>query len=59
MFGCLMPHRCGDGSVDTNLGEECDLGALNGVFLDASGNASTLAAGGTVECTTDCKIPIR
>jgi fibro-slime domain-containing protein len=57
MFGCLMPHRCGDGSVDTNLGEECDLGALNGVFLDASGNASTLAAGGTVECTTDCKIP--
>ena len=59
MFGCLMPHRCGDGSVDTNIGEQCDLGALNGVPLDASGNATTITAGGTVECTTDCKIPIR
>ena len=59
MFGCLMPHRCGDGSVDTNLGEVCDLGALNGLPLDASGNATTLAAGGTVECTTDCKTVIQ
>ncbi len=29
-FGCLKPHYCGDGIVDTNLGEQCDLGALNG-----------------------------
>ncbi len=30
-IGCLLPHYCGDGIVDTNLGEQCDLGtALNG-----------------------------
>jgi fibro-slime domain-containing protein len=29
-FGCTKPHFCGDGVVDTNLGEQCDLGANNG-----------------------------
>ena len=30
-LGCMTPHYCGDGIVDTNLGEQCDLGtALNG-----------------------------
>jgi hypothetical protein len=29
-FGCTKPHYCGDGIVDTNLGEQCDLGANNG-----------------------------
>jgi hypothetical protein len=26
----MAPHYCGDNSVDTNLGEECDLGSNNG-----------------------------
>ncbi len=42
-FGCLLPHYCGDGIVDRNLGEACDLGALNGVCLDASGIQPTRA----------------
>jgi hypothetical protein len=30
-FACKKPHYCGDAIVDTNLGEQCDLGtALNG-----------------------------
>ena len=29
-LGCMRPHFCGDGIVDTNLGEECDLGSNNG-----------------------------
>jgi len=29
-IGCTKPHYCGDGIVDTNLGEQCDLGANNG-----------------------------
>jgi fibro-slime domain-containing protein len=29
--GCTIPHYCGDGIVDTNLGEQCDLGSgVNG-----------------------------
>lgn len=28
--GCMNQHFCGDGIVDTNLGEQCDLGANNG-----------------------------
>ena len=30
-LGCTKPHFCGDGIVDATLGEECDLGANNGV----------------------------
>jgi hypothetical protein len=26
----MIPHYCGYGIVDTNLGEQCDLGANNG-----------------------------
>ena len=29
--GCTKPHYCGDGIVDANLGEQCDLGDLNGL----------------------------
>jgi hypothetical protein len=28
--GCTAPHYCGDGIVDTNQGEQCDLGSNNG-----------------------------
>jgi fibro-slime domain-containing protein len=30
-IGCTAPHYCGDSIVDTNLGEQCDLGSNNGV----------------------------
>ncbi len=29
-IGCMAPHYCGDGIVDTNQGEQCDLGSNNG-----------------------------
>jgi len=31
---CMWGHRCGDGVVDTNFNESCDLGNLNGACLD-------------------------
>jgi cysteine-rich repeat protein len=31
-IGCLLPHYCGDGIVDTDQGEQCDLGGNNGVL---------------------------
>ncbi len=55
-FACKKPHFCGDGNVDTDLGEVCDMGALNGVAVDASGNPSS-APDAQVLCTTDCAIP--
>ncbi|MFL5345128.1 MAG: immunoglobulin-like domain-containing protein [Hyalangium sp.] len=42
-------HWCGDGQVDTELGEECDNGAKNGRTGDSSGAIGT--------CTSFCKIP--
>jgi cysteine-rich repeat protein len=30
-LGCTKPPYCGDGNVDASLGEECDLGASNGL----------------------------
>ena len=41
--GCTKPHFCGDGIVDTDRGEQCDLG-------DANGGTS---------CGSDCKLPIQ
>ena len=29
-LGCTEPHYCGDSIVDTNMGEQCDLGSNNG-----------------------------
>lgn len=46
---------CGDGIIQTNLGEECDFGSLNGVQLDANGNPTD--AGGCHSCSTGCKVP--
>jgi cysteine-rich repeat protein len=28
---CRIPHSCGDGAVDADFGEQCDLGANNGL----------------------------
>jgi len=38
-LGCTKAHFCGDGVVDTDRGEQCDLGANNGTGL----------------CTKDCR----
>jgi fibro-slime domain-containing protein len=34
-IGCTTPHSCGDGVVDTDRGEECDLGSANGAAWTA------------------------
>jgi fibro-slime domain-containing protein len=41
--GCTKPHFCGDNVVDTDRGEQCDLGSANGGNL----------------CGSDCKLPIQ
>ncbi len=55
-LGCTKTHYCGDGFADTNLGEECDLGSLNGVALDSSGNPSD-SPDAKIHCETNCTIP--
>jgi hypothetical protein len=55
-FGCTKPHFCGDGHVDTDRGEECDLGSNNGVTLDRNKSPSTDPSA-LVYCTSVCKIP--
>jgi hypothetical protein len=49
----------GDGHVDTDLQEKCDLAGNNGLKLDS--NLQPLAdqndPKGVVYCTTDCLIP--
>ena len=47
---------CGDGIVDTENGEMCDLGPLNGVCFDTQGNPAQSSC--TIECTKNCKMPI-
>jgi fibro-slime domain-containing protein len=44
---CTPDARCGDGRVDTNFGETCDLGDKNGV-ADSNGK---------IECTSTCGVP--
>jgi len=55
-IGCTTTHYCGDGIVDTNRGEECDMGDKNGQSLDSQLN---LASGpeAQIYCNTDCTIP--
>ena len=54
-FGCMTPHFCGDGFVDR--GEQCDLGALNGVPLDTNLQPSE-APSAKIYCSMDCTINI-
>jgi fibro-slime domain-containing protein len=55
-LGCTRPHFCGDGHVDTDRAEECDLADKNGVKLDA-GRTPSAEATAQIYCTTECKIP--
>jgi fibro-slime domain-containing protein len=52
---CQNARACGDGIADTDLGEECDLGANNGVSLDHEKQPST---SGQIYCTSDCTVPV-
>jgi choice-of-anchor A domain-containing protein len=45
-YSCHL-HWCGDGQVDADKGEQCDLGVNNGRSQDSSGNIGT--------CTAFCK----
>lgn len=56
---CKMPRSCGDGKLDTDLGEECDLGANNGLKLDAllQPVSDPTDPNAQVLCTSDCTIP--
>ena len=58
-LSCQKPRTCGDGHVDTDLGEACDLAGNNGLKLDS--NLQPLAdqsdPKGQIFCTTDCLIP--
>lgn len=58
-IACQNPRSCGDGVVDTDLGEECDLGANNGVKLDNQLQpvSDPNDPNGQIFCTTDCTIP--
>ena len=55
-IGCMKVHFCGDGSVDTDLGEECDLKELNDKTLD-NNNVETPPPVGFVHCDSRCTIP--
>jgi len=57
-FGCMTPHSCGDGILDTGppLNEQCDMGALNNVPVDSTG-AKSDAKDAMVKCTDKCVIP--
>jgi len=55
-LGCTRPHFCGDGQVDTDRAEECDLANKNGVKLDRNRDPSTESTA-QIYCTTECKIP--
>jgi fibro-slime domain-containing protein len=56
---CQAPRTCGDGKVDTDLGERCDLGTKNGQLLDGQLQpvSDPKDPNGQEYCTTDCMIP--
>lgn len=54
---CRQARFCGDGNVDSDLGEECDLGANNGLELDNDLQAVSEPGTGEILCTSDCFIP--
>jgi fibro-slime domain-containing protein len=58
-ISCKEPPTCGDGKVDTDLGEECDLGGNNGVLLDSQLQpvSDPNTPGALVYCQSNCKIP--
>lgn len=51
---CRLGPYCGDARVQPALGEECDLGNLNGVKLDSNRNPDP---SGRVLCDSICRVP--
>jgi fibro-slime domain-containing protein len=47
-LGCTRPHFCGDGRLDTDRGEECDLGDKNGEPDET----------GQIVCSRECRARI-
>ena len=58
-LGCTKSHYCGDSNVDTDRGEECDLGTRNGAKLDTQLQPAADPNDPTAQvyCTTECMIP--
>jgi hypothetical protein len=57
-IACKKPRGCGDGNVDTDLDEECDLAGNNGVKLDSQMQpVEPDDPSGQVLCTEFCTIP--
>jgi fibro-slime domain-containing protein len=58
-ISCKAPRTCGDGKVDTDLGEECDLGGNNGAKLDSQLQpvSDPNDPGARVYCESNCTIP--
>jgi cysteine-rich repeat protein len=54
-FVCTNPRYCGDGILDSDRGEECDLGDRNGVPLDTNWQPSDT---GEIWCTENCLMVI-
>jgi len=57
-ISCKSPRSCGNGTLDADLGEECDLGGNNGVRLDGNLEPVTDTSAGQIYCNTDCTIPV-
>jgi len=53
-IACKKPRGCGDGHVDTDRDEQCDLAGNNGVKLNVQLQPDPA---GQVFCETDCTIP--
>jgi len=61
---------CGDGIIDTEYGEQCDMGSLNGFCLDSQGNSVHFGCGSGIIsacpcpadtqelCTVYCQFPL-
>jgi hypothetical protein len=55
-IACRISRFCGDGIVDTDRGEECDLAGNNGVKLDMQLQPAS-DPDAQVFCKDDCTIP--
>ena len=54
---CTTVNPCGNNTIDP--GEECDGSKFNGSFKSCSGyNSNLYTSGGTLGCTSDCKIDV-
>jgi cysteine-rich repeat protein len=55
---CTLGPRCGDGIVQTNYDELCDMGNLNGVCLDSQANPPDAGKGGPTDISCPYPLPV-